>query len=209
MSDAHDPTKDPKYDPEFGAVVGKRPFGPGRPRAFTPAKRKEFLKLLEQGNYRKDALLLLKINHQTFAMEIKRDPGFKAAVRAAEEKSVSDAIACFSKAAKKDWKAAALYLARKRPDKWAEQRNVKIDTGSGPKKTKEAVEQLIAKLTEDAPAMDPDTPDPSASSSPSSPEADPTPVKAEGCVFCARPMPAPPIKRLCSKQRNGWCSDDV
>lgn len=146
--------KVPPFDPQKGAVVGKR--GPGRPAKLDDARRALLLKLLKQGQYRKHACALAGIHTNTLITTMRSDPAFKAAVQKAELASIAGAVQCFSGAANKHWKAAKAFLALKDPERWAETRQGLPGGGTG----SEVVDAILAKLSRpDPPPGDPPPPD--------------------------------------------------
>jgi hypothetical protein len=138
--------KNPAFDPQKGAVVGKR--GPGRPAKLDDARKKILLKLLAEGQYRKHACALAGVHPNTLITTMRADPAFKEAVQKAEVQAVAAAVRCMSRFAKKDWKAAKAFLAAKDPARWSEARQE--PAGAGVKS--EVVDALLAKLSQpDAP----------------------------------------------------------
>lgn len=104
-------------DPEKGNLpVGKR--GPGRPAIWDDARKKAFLKHVANGMTREQGCKLVGASTSSLKRAVRVDPIFKGAMHRAELEGMSAAAACFTKAAKKNWKAAMQYLARLDPARW-------------------------------------------------------------------------------------------
>jgi len=116
---------------------------PGRPRSLDTARRKLLLKLLSQGNFRKHALLMIGVGSDALRRAMRDEPEFKAAVQSAELTATRNAVACFTRAAMRDWKAAVEFLRRKCPE-WGIKDTaapLKISVGTGGRE-----DELLAKL---------------------------------------------------------------
>lgn len=86
----------------------------GRPRALADAKKRELvLNVLRGGGSRQDAANKVGVVYQTLLNETKQDKAFGEAVAQAETDGKLSLVFRVTKAAEKDWKAAAWMLERK------------------------------------------------------------------------------------------------
>jgi len=111
----------------------------GRPTKLTDAVEQKLLEAIKAGNYRRVAAHYAGVSIRTFQAWVERGkaaPGsrhgsFLQRVLEAEGQAEIEATGCIAKAAKEDWRAAAWYLERKHPERWARKDQVAVGLGAG------------------------------------------------------------------------------
>ena len=99
---------------------------------FGVRKRKQFLKLLEDGSRRMAAAQMVGISYMTVYRQLKSDQEFAEAVDEAEmnvDEQVVDAL--FDAAVSGNVTACQVWLYNRRPEQWSDRRNQRIEH-SGP-----------------------------------------------------------------------------
>lgn len=112
-----------------------KPSRRGRRSKFTEDRRKRILDALAAGNFLKTACAYGGVDDSTFnkwrqRAEKYREPeyvAFFAAVKEAETVAEVSALATIRKAANDTWFAAAWFLERKFPERWARRDRVPVD----------------------------------------------------------------------------------
>lgn len=94
---------------------------------FTPAKRKKLLDLIRKGNYRDPSCKAVGVGKRTLYNWLSRGATgeepyatFARELDEAEVEAEAAALACIVDAGPTDWRAAAWFVARKHPERWAE-----------------------------------------------------------------------------------------
>lgn len=90
------------------------------------AKRAAILASLRVGNTRRAACGIARIHHSTFYTWMHDEPDFAAEVAGAEAEAEAEYVQSIKNAIPNDWRAAALWLERRRPKEWG--RNDTITT---------------------------------------------------------------------------------
>lgn len=91
----------------------------GKPN-MTPEQERTLLQMVQLGQYPAQAARKLGLAPSTISMRKSRDPGFRAALEAAEAGLELGLVAEIRKAASAgDWKAAAWLAERRFPERWA------------------------------------------------------------------------------------------
>jgi hypothetical protein len=107
----------------------------GRPRSLDDAKRREIAALLTAGYPIHAAAEYVGCSPRTIKREIRRNSEFAERVRRAETAGQLEPLSTVRNAAKSDWRAAAWYLERTNPDRFAKRNPVLL-------KPDEVLEQL-------------------------------------------------------------------
>lgn len=90
----------------------------GRPPKRSPEIEDRIVALIERGNFRATAVKIVGISQGCLGNWIADDPALKARIEAAENHAESKALEKIEAAS--DWKAAAWFLERKFPERWAQ-----------------------------------------------------------------------------------------
>lgn len=129
------------------------PRRPGKPCKLTPELRNKLVALMAAGNYVSTACAACNIDDSTYYRWMAQAEGggagagifqeLRAAIKTAEAEAETKAVALVLKAAKqpRNWPAAATFLQRRHPSRWAERQELA-----------EAVKQGISFLEEIAAA---------------------------------------------------------
>ena len=92
----------------------------GRPRALTPEKQDEVIRVLSIGGNRKMAARFVGVSVTTIADEAKRNEDFSDRLNEAEAKCYMVRLGKIHDS--KDWRASAWFLARRYPEEFSEVR---------------------------------------------------------------------------------------
>lgn len=107
----------------------------GRPPKLTPESQAKVVTAIAAGNYREVAAQYAGISKGTFYhwMELGESQAegkykdFFDSVKKAEADAEAGSVAIIRKAAVENWQAAAWYLERKHPDRWAKKETIRLD----------------------------------------------------------------------------------
>lgn len=118
-----------------------------RPTKLTTAKQRQFVKLLEAGNYRETVCRACDVGTSTFYRWLERGAieeggiyhDFRVAVERAEAEAEVEAVAVLRTAiVEGDWRATLAYLERRHGERWGRrQTNEIVGPGGGPLQTQQ------------------------------------------------------------------------
>jgi hypothetical protein len=122
---------------------------PGRPRSLDDAKRREIYALLTAGYSMPAAAEYVNCSRYTIRREQKRNPEFAKRVRRAAIVGQLDPLSAIRQAAKDDWRAAAWYLERTNPDRFAKRNPALIKPEDMLEQMNCLAEQMLAEVKDE------------------------------------------------------------
>jgi hypothetical protein len=93
---------------------------------YTPQRRKAILEAVANGHHLKVAAALHEVSEATVHQWQHTHPEFATAIACARAEAEDKCLRVIVSAIPKDWKAAAWYLERTRPDRWARKDTLNI-----------------------------------------------------------------------------------
>lgn len=99
-----------------------------RPTKYNAVRRERLLNALRLGCTRKTATLTAGISEDTFARWMRNNADFAEAIARAEHDAVARNIALIARAANRNWRAAAWWLERTRPETYKLRNGLSIST---------------------------------------------------------------------------------
>jgi transposase len=107
----------------------------GRPSKLTPEIRKKLLDAIKAGNYYETACSYAGINYMTFRNWMKKGQQAKSGnyfeffelVTRAESEAEARMVAQWQAQIPQDWRAARDFLARRHPERWAQQEKIDLE----------------------------------------------------------------------------------
>ena len=118
-----------------------------RPTKLTDARVERILAALRAGNYLETAAHLAGVSPSTLHEWRKRFPEFSEAVEKARAEAEAANVAVIREATTSHWQAAAWWLERSFPGRWA--RRDKVEHAGAIGITLERIEELVAELDDD------------------------------------------------------------
>ena len=126
----------------------------GRKTKLTKELTDEIVKRIRAGNYIKVACQAVGISHTAYFDWIKKGEDgiapyaeFLGAIKKAEAEAHVNYVAIIASQAPTQWQAAAWWLERKFPDKWAKREKIEISQGQVSSKELEAIEARFSHLS--------------------------------------------------------------
>lgn len=107
----------------------------GRPSKLIPAVRKKLIDMIKAGNYYETACTYAGIDYSTFRKWMKKGEHAKSGnyfeffheVTRAEAEAEARMIAQWQAQIPQDWRAARDFLARRHPERWAQQEKIDLE----------------------------------------------------------------------------------
>ncbi len=106
--------------------LANSPTGGGRPTKLTPAVRAGLMESLRAGMTYAEACAELGISRETLRLWRKGNPALCTSIGQAEAEAADTHITIINKAAEKNWRAAAWWLERRRPETWGQARSLTV-----------------------------------------------------------------------------------
>jgi Helix-turn-helix domain len=119
----------------------KRPkrYGPGRPRTLDDGKRREICALIAGGCGLNDAARYVNCSVSTIRREAERNPDFLAQLRHSEKHARLSPLRAMQQAMGTHWRAAAWFLERAFPDRFARPE----PSAFGPREAREVMKEIV------------------------------------------------------------------
>src|SRR6476646_8849748 len=114
-----DPTAAQSPTPENPRPKRPKLYGPGRPRVLDDAKRREICALIAGGCSLRDAASYVNCSVCTIRREAERNPDFLQQIRHSEKHARLSPLRAMQQAMGTHWRAAAWFLERAFPDRFA------------------------------------------------------------------------------------------